>query len=729
MNGTRGRGRPSSDPNEIIPRYPGRALGSFEAAQAALDRLSESLVAWKMRWASDLQVVAQSAGMRALVSQADDLQARVASQSAEIAGLRSRAQESQFNAEKSRRDAEAAYAAAEKDFAASAKAAKTAARQYLDNARTAAGNTANALFNASLALEENAQARTRFEKDIPALLARIEQARFQQDVKEVDALIDEAIERFRKERFLDARLSLDRARELWNQMPEGRKGPYDLLEGWYARVLAALAVSGDRVLVANDPRLDVISPLMSRAGELVAEAERLAADAERLRSANARDTRINELLTRKTELLSQAGTHVASVLSVAGGYAEAKVLQLRIRKLADPGGFQRTAREAVTKAIGSGLARDATNVAQKDALNELTDYEKVVEDRALRVTINDALKQLQEKVYGWKLPSTEEIAQAAALVAEAQRRFKPADPATYEEALTRLNAAIAITGRALPDQTTARTVNRSARDLRERILNLRQAATITVTTPQPQGPGNLRHGAGAAQLGRGAERAAQLGPHPAPAPEVSRLPAAQQDAGCFESEAAPVRLFRACACALLFLLACMPLAGQTQYWENPVELVSGARIRHSSSAAGNGLMAVAWQEIAPRGRGGLEGKITLSLSTTSDGRTWTKPNRSFFPEITYKMQEGGVEPRVYSMTVDPRGRILVAVARSERGITVLQSEDAGRTFQPAAVLEPGEVLVAPGIFTSANGGIHHSCLPRFKPRWRRACHARREQLS
>ena len=145
-------------------------------------------------------------------------------------------------------------------------------------------------------------------------------------------------------------------------------------------------------------------------------------------------------------------------------------------------GFQRTAREAVTKAIGSGLARDATNVAQKDALNELTDYEKVVEDRALRVTINDALKQLQEKVYGWKLPSTEEIAQAAALVAEAQRRFKPADPGTYEEALTRLNAAIAITGRALPDQTTARTVNRNARDLRERILNLRQAATITVTT-------------------------------------------------------------------------------------------------------------------------------------------------------------------------------------------------------------------------------------------------------
>jgi serine phosphatase RsbU (regulator of sigma subunit) len=116
-------------------------------------------------------------------------------------------------------------------------------------------------------------------------------------------------------------------------------------------------------------------------------------------------------------------------------------------------------------------------------------------------------------------------------------------------------------------------------------------------------------------------------------------------------------------------------------------------------------MAAAWQEIAPRGRDALEGRITLSVATTTDGRSWSKPNRAFFPEISYKMHEGGIEPRVYSMTVDARGRILVAVARAERGIAVLESGDGGRTFQSAAVLGPAEVLVAPNIFNSATGGF------------------------
>ncbi len=247
-------------------------------------------------------------------------------------------------------------------------------------------------------------------------------------------------------------------------------------------MLAALAVSGDRILAANDPRLDVISPLMSRANELFAQAEKLATEAEQVRKGDPRDPRIGAALERRDELLAQARTHVASVLSVAAGYAEARLLALRIQKLADPAGFQRAARDEVGKAIASGLARTATNVAQKDALNTLNDYGKVVDDKALRATITDALNQLQERVYGFRVPTTAEIAQAGALLAEAQRQFRPADPATFDPALARVNSAIEITGRALPEQAQAKTVNRAARDLRERILNLRQAQSITVTT-------------------------------------------------------------------------------------------------------------------------------------------------------------------------------------------------------------------------------------------------------
>lgn len=161
---------------------------------------------------------------------------------------------------------------------------------------------------------------------------------------------------------------------------------------------------------------------------------------------------------------------------------------------------------------------------------------------------------------------------------------------------------------------------------------------------------------------------------------------------------------RGLLCALLALIG-LPLAGQALFWERPVELVSGARIRHSLSASGGGLMIVAWQEIIPRSRGADEGTISLSLVASRDGKAWSKPNKGFFPPITYKGLSAGIEPRVYSVAVDSKGLILVAVARSERGIAILQSADGGQSFQTAAVLQAGEVLVAPSLYESASGGF------------------------
>jgi serine phosphatase RsbU (regulator of sigma subunit) len=155
----------------------------------------------------------------------------------------------------------------------------------------------------------------------------------------------------------------------------------------------------------------------------------------------------------------------------------------------------------------------------------------------------------------------------------------------------------------------------------------------------------------------------------------------------------------------LMLLAHLPAAGQVMYWQDPVVLASGALIRHTSSSSAGGLMAVAWQELTPRDKSGLEGKTTVVLTTTADGTTWSKPNRSVYPDVSYRVHEGGVEPRVYSMTVDRRGRVLVAVARSDRGIAVMLSTDAGRTFEPASLVGAGEVLVAPSLFESAAGGF------------------------
>ncbi len=161
---------------------------------------------------------------------------------------------------------------------------------------------------------------------------------------------------------------------------------------------------------------------------------------------------------------------------------------------------------------------------------------------------------------------------------------------------------------------------------------------------------------------------------------------------------------RACL-VVVFLLAHLAAVGQVMYWQDPVVLASGALIRHTSSSSADGLMALAWQEITPRDRNGLEGKTTVVLMTTADGTTWSRPNRAVHPDVSYRVHEGGVEPRVYSMTVDRRGRVLVAVARSDRGIAVMLSSDAGRTFESAGLVGAGEVLVAPSLFESAAGGF------------------------
>lgn len=166
-----------------------------------------------------------------------------------------------------------------------------------------------------------------------------------------------------------------------------------------------------------------------------------------------------------------------------------------------------------------------------------------------------------------------------------------------------------------------------------------------------------------------------------------------------------MRTTRALFAALLICAASSSGFGQAMFWEKPYELATGTRIRYSSSSADGGLLAVAWEEIVPRTKGADEGTIVLAVATSRDGKTWTKPNRGFFPPIPYKGLAAGLEPRVYSLTVDAKGRILVAVSRSERTVAILQSADGGQSFQSNASLEAAQFVVAPSLFESAGGGF------------------------
>ncbi len=480
LNGTRG-GKPSSGPGELIQRLPSQALDSFDAAQKGFDALARDAQGWKGRWGADLQFVVQSPGMRLLTSQVDDLLSRVADQAGQVATLTARAEENVFLAERGRREAESAFV----------NAGKALDRGDVETADRLAG-AAMEQFISSLEREYNAPADWRQQTDIPALRARIGEARFKQELKAVDDLTNEAIASFERERYYAARQSLEKAKDTLQRLSRGqdeRYKPYrDNISAWEKRVSDAIAASRDRILDINDPRVDVTSPLMSRANETYAEAERLSAEAERLRTTDPRDSRVAVLLERRNALLLQADAQVASVLAVAGNYAEARVLQYRISRLRNPAEFQKEVRDAISLA-GRVAAASSTRSEQTAAMNALADYDKVVDDKALRTAVAAALRQLQQKVYGISLPTTEQLTQWERTVAEARGLLRREDPASYDGAIIRLTDVMTrassvpqrditdAAGRVLPEQTRARAVYRDAQALRQQFVLLRDAPT------------------------------------------------------------------------------------------------------------------------------------------------------------------------------------------------------------------------------------------------------------
>ena len=150
---------------------------------------------------------------------------------------------------------------------------------------------------------------------------------------------------------------------------------------------------------------------------------------------------------------------------------------------------------------------------------------------------------------------------------------------------------------------------------------------------------------------------------------------------------------------LLAILPVLPLAGQDIFWERP-QVFPDQQVRFSSSFAGDGRMAVAWEEIVPQTGG--SGAIYLSLGMSTDGQSWTW-HRRFFGPVQYSGLEPGSEPLVYSMVIDREGRILVAVTSAEREVTVLASSDSALTFVPVAHISSQQSIVAPSLFLTDGG--------------------------
>ncbi len=161
---------------------------------------------------------------------------------------------------------------------------------------------------------------------------------------------------------------------------------------------------------------------------------------------------------------------------------------------------------------------------------------------------------------------------------------------------------------------------------------------------------------------------------------------------------------RVCLVLLLVLLAGGALHAQSLYWENPRIFVPQG-VGSSSSAAGPSLMVLAWQEITPRSATDrTSGDIYLSLAASRDGSSWQTHPRFFGPIHYTGVTEGG-EPRVYSLAIDARDRITVAIAAADRETLLLESVDDGKSFKQVQRLTARASTGVPNLFTTGGGGF------------------------
>lgn len=136
--------------------------------------------------------------------------------------------------------------------------------------------------------------------------------------------------------------------------------------------------------------------------------------------------------------------------------------------------------------------------------------------------------------------------------------------------------------------------------------------------------------------------------------------------------------------ALFLGLSWAPGWSQIVYWAEP-EVLEESNVHFMKVDSGGGLVAIVWQEISGE-------QSYLSMRMSRDLRTWTAHKRFAGP-----FRQEAQETPLFSLVVDEAGRIYIAIVSAPRRITLMFSEDAGKTFTTSQ-LESSFDLIAPKLF-------------------------------
>ncbi|MFP4430769.1 MAG: SpoIIE family protein phosphatase [Spirochaetaceae bacterium] len=165
-----------------------------------------------------------------------------------------------------------------------------------------------------------------------------------------------------------------------------------------------------------------------------------------------------------------------------------------------------------------------------------------------------------------------------------------------------------------------------------------------------------------------------------------------------------MRRFRVVLLLLIWLLPGaagaqeLNLAQYDVFFEAPTRFVS--ENAHFPDARSNGdLAVVTYQEVVRTGP--EEGRIYISLITSTDGRNWVFRRRVVGP-IPFERESA---PIVFSSQLTADNRILLAVSASATDTRVLVSDNRGISFREVATLSNETTAVAPRLSRRSDGGM------------------------
>jgi len=129
------------------------------------------------------------------------------------------------------------------------------------------------------------------------------------------------------------------------------------------------------------------------------------------------------------------------------------------------------------------------------------------------------------------------------------------------------------------------------------------------------------------------------------------------------------------------------------YWENPKSISSKDSRFPASTSNENGVSAVFWQEISKNQNGG-----TIYLS----GKVFHNNSWQTISNIAGPYSYSGEVPNIFSLAINNKNQIAIAVLSGKNTVSVFSSNDYGQTFTESKLDQEGTSLVAPRVFRTSS---------------------------